>query len=234
MLLVSQAVDQAVGRLDFTPLAGKSVYLDTLNVDKALVDRGYVLSSVRQQLLAAGALLRDEPRDAIYCVELRIGAVGTDRNNVLVGTPAVTLPAMLPGVPTAIPEIALMKKTDQKGIAKIGVYAYNRVTGRSVWQSGVVEEVSTLKDLWVFGAGPYSHGSIRKRTELAGETLPHIPVPFGPQHPAAGEAEARPGVAVNDLHTWTNGDSPPPVQPIPAAFLTVVGTAAVADRPLLK
>src|SRR5262249_58630980 len=61
---------------------------------------------------------------------------------ILVGTPAVSLPAVVPGVPTSIPEIALMKKNDQRGVAKIGVFAYNRVTGRALWQSGMVESRS--------------------------------------------------------------------------------------------
>src|SRR5262245_21409086 len=139
MLLVSQAVDYAVGRLDFAPLSGQPVYLDTTPLDSGVIDKGYLVSSVRQQLLAHGALLQDDKTRAVYVVELRAGAVGTDRNSVMVGTPAVSLPSILPGIPTNIPEIALMKKNDQRGVAKIGVFAYNRITGRALWQSGPVE-----------------------------------------------------------------------------------------------
>ena len=44
------------------------------------------------------------------------------------------------------------KKTDQKGVAKLAVFAYNRKTGRPVWQSGVVQSEGTSKDTWVAGA----------------------------------------------------------------------------------
>src|SRR5205085_4567491 len=90
---------------------------------------------------------------------------------------AVSLPALVPGVPTAIPEIALVKKNDQRGVAKIGVFAYNRVTGRALWQSGTVESSSQVKDTWVFGAGPFTRGTIRKGTEIAGEPLPDLANP---------------------------------------------------------
>src|SRR5262249_17023561 len=102
---------------------------------------------------------------------------GTDRHSVMVGTPAVSLPALVPGVPTSIPEIALVKKNDQRGVAKVGVFAYNRLTGRAVWQSGAVESISRIKDTWVFGAGPFTRGTIRDRPELAGEPLPDLTRP---------------------------------------------------------
>ena len=60
MLLVSQAVDNAVAKIDFTPLSGQPVFLDTTSLDKDVVDKGYLISVVRQQLLAHGALLQEE------------------------------------------------------------------------------------------------------------------------------------------------------------------------------
>ena len=174
MLLLSHAVDSAVSQIDFSPLAGCYVYVDAAGLDKDVVDRAYLISLVRQQVAAAGAILQDERHKADYIVEIRSGGIGTDRHSVLVGTPALQLPSVMPGMPTNIPEIALVKKNDQRGVAKIALFAYNRHTGRAVWQSGNVESVSRLKDLWVLGAGPFSQGSIRKRPELAGEPLPTI------------------------------------------------------------
>src|SRR5215471_20738167 len=52
-LLISNAVDQTVSQLDFRILAGKSVYLDPQYLDN-VADRGYLVSSLRQQLLACG------------------------------------------------------------------------------------------------------------------------------------------------------------------------------------
>ncbi len=176
MLLLSHAVDMAVAQIDFSPLAHRRIYIDGSGLDKDVVDREYMLSLIRQQAAAAGAVLCDSKQTADYVVEVRSGGIGTDRHSVLVGTPAVQLPGIMPGMPPNlfIPEIALMKKNDQRGVAKVAVFAYNRHTGRAAWQSGNVEAVSRIKDLWVLGAGPFSKGSIRKRPELAGEPIPTI------------------------------------------------------------
>jgi hypothetical protein len=174
-LLVSNAIDQAVSALDFSEMAGKPVYFDVQYVDGA-VDRGYLVSSLRQALLARGCLLEDERTKATYVIEVRSGGIGTDRHAVLVGIPQMTVPAFVPGQPSQIPEIPLAKKTDQEGVAKIAIFAYNRLTGRLVWQSGVVQATSTSKDTWVLGAGPFQQGTIRNGTEFAGEPLllPHF------------------------------------------------------------
>lgn len=149
MLLVSQAVDDAVAGLDFAPLSGQTVFLDTTALSEDVVDRGYITSTVRQQLLAAGALLQEERGRATYVVELWVGASGTDRHSVTVGVPAVTLPSAVPVIPLAsVPEIALVKKNDQRGVAKLGLFAYNRSTGRALWQSGAVESRSRIDDHW--------------------------------------------------------------------------------------
>lgn len=236
MLLVSRAVDEAVEQMDFSALAGKAVFVNADYVDKSLVDRGYLISTVRQQLLAAGALLKEEDKDAIYVVELRAGGLGTDRTTLLVGSPQLTLPAVIPGQPTNIPEVALIKRTEQKGVAKIGVFAYNRITGRAIWQSGLQEGASTLKDRWVFGAGPFSYGSIKRNTEWAGEPLPKlpIPIPFGGDKPEKVEEPVPPKpVTPGEPHAWANADVPPPLQPVPAALTAVTGIAPVANRTLL-
>jgi hypothetical protein len=172
-LLVSDAVDQAVSQVDFRGLAGKTVYFDPQYLDNP-VDRGYVISSLRQQLLASGATLMEDRGKATYVVEARSGGVGTDRHALLIGMPQMNVPTLLPGQPYQIPEIPLAKKTDQIGVAKVAVFAYNRLTGRPVWQSGVVRSASTSKDTWVLGLGPFQRGTIRDGTEFAGEPL-HMP-----------------------------------------------------------
>jgi hypothetical protein len=201
MRLISQAIDMAVARLSFTELAGKPVFLDTQYLD-GTVDKGYLISSLRQRILADGALLQESREKATFVVEARSGGVGTDKYSLLVGMPAMSLPNVLPGVPTSIPEIALIKKSDQQGIAKIAVFAYNRQTGKALWQSDVVESMSNLKDTWFFGAGPYRRGSIQRDSEFAGESIPKLPAalhvfPGGadpmPTPPAVTEAGPPPG-----------------------------------------
>jgi hypothetical protein len=234
MLLVSQAVDHAVAEIDLRPLAGKAVFLDTQYLDGA-VDKGYVISSLRQRLLHDGAFLMEDRGKAQYVVEPRSGGVGTDRHGLLVGIPAMSLPNVVPGVPSSVPEIALIKRTDQKGVAKLAVFAYNRQTGRPLWQSGLVEGTSTMKDSWVFGAGPYSTGTVKPNKEFAGEALPQLHLPFvhardtDPTGPPLDATETR-LAGVKRQRQFADPDHPP--APIPLAVLGAVGGVA-GDRPLI-
>ncbi|MBA4189851.1 MAG: hypothetical protein C0467_17855 [Planctomycetaceae bacterium] len=228
MLLVSQAADKAVVQIDFTPLSGKTVFLDSTSIPEKDLDKGYLVSLVRQQLLSAGALLQDEKPRAEFVVDLRSGGLGTDRHSMLLGTPAVNLPSVVPGLPTSVPEIALLKKNDQRGVAKIGVFAYNRITGRALWQSGTVEAESRANDTWVFGAGPFSRGSIRKRTELAGEPLPTFPTTiFGGTTPVAASN------ALSEQY-FPHASAPPAPPAIPSGLLGITGAAILAEKPVVR
>jgi hypothetical protein len=201
-LLISNAVDQTVSQLDFRFLAGKSVFLDPQYLDN-VADRGYLVSSLRQQLLAGGCILQEDRAKATYVVEARSGGAGTDRHSLLIGVPQMTVPTFLPGQPSQIPEIPLAKKTDQQGVSKIAVFAYNRVTGRRLWQSGTVEAISTSRDTWVLGAGPFRKGTILQGTEFAGE---QIPLPnLGGNHDAETHSAVVPATAAS---VWPEPPTP--------------------------
>lgn len=168
-LLISTAVDRAINNIDFKPLAGKTVYFDATYL-AGIVDMNYVVSSMRQRMLSQGCVLKTAKEEADYVVEARAGAVGTNQHNVLIGIPAISVPTagMMPGVPSAIPEIPFAKTTDQKGVAKIAAFAYNQHTGQAVWQSGTFPVVSNAKDTWFLGTGPFQRGSIYDGTHFAG------------------------------------------------------------------
>lgn len=171
-LLISDAIDRAVSRIDFRALAGKQVYLDATPIQRA-TDASYLVSTLRQHMLASGCILRDERDKADYVVEIRAGAVGTDRSELLFGVPATKIPQVvpMPGVPSSIPEFKLATRTEQRAVAKIALFAYNRHTGRPVWQSGIIPVESKAKDLWVLGAGPFQQGTIYDGTNFAGDRL---------------------------------------------------------------
>jgi hypothetical protein len=208
-LLVSNAIDQSVSQLDFRVLANKPVYFDAHYLG-ASVDQGYVVSSLRQQLLACGCILAEERSQATYVVEARSGGIGTDLHELLFGVPQMNLPSVLPGQPSLIPEIPLAKKTDQKGVAKIAVFAYNRRTGRPVWQSGVVQADSTSKDTWVLGAGPFRRGTIGEATEIAGQEV-RIPLLSGKE---GGAEEKAPVMAVTQPAAWEEAPETQELSPI--------------------
>jgi hypothetical protein len=171
-LLISDAIDNSVQAIDFKVVAGEKVFFDESRLG-AVEDKAYLVSSIRQHLLATGCALADKKEDAEIIIEARAGAIGTDRHDLLYGIPAtnVTSVVNIPGVPSSIPEIPFAKRTDQSAIAKIALFAYHRETGRAIWQSGLSKEKSRAKDYWVLGAGPIQHGAIHDGTAFAGQKI---------------------------------------------------------------
>ena len=238
-LLISKAVDETVSGLDFRALAGKTVFFDTQFLDPTVADRNYLISSIRQHLLASGALLQEDRNKATYVVEARAGAVGTDRNSVLLGVPQMAVPVIVPGQPSQIPEIPIAKWSDQKGIAKIAVFAFNRQTGRPLLQSGTLQASSNADDTWFLGMGPFQSGNIRRGTEFAGKA---IEVPFfdfsedqmAEDHqlsipdPTRAVTWSEPTGATKDTAAK---DTPAPAAPAAAVPASPPGSQFAADRP---
>lgn len=170
-LLLTDAWDQALAKIDFRPLTGVPVFLDTTNA--TAIDQGWITSSLRQAMLTQGVLLRTKAEQAQWIVEARVGAYGTDSNDWLLGISQTTIPPTFSGVPTGtIPEIALAKKTDQIGVAKLALFAYDRTSGQLVWTSGTAQAGSNAKNVFLGGVGPIKSGSIYRRPEFMGVELP--------------------------------------------------------------
>lgn len=188
-LLMSDAVDSTISKIDFRPLTGYKVYLDTTYMASAgkpipgvpmqanLVTSDYVISSIRQQLTAAGCQIVDTKDVADIICEARCGALGTDGHNVTYGIPAInlfggtsTLIAAAPTLPS-IPEISLAKKEVKSAASKIAVFAYDRETREPLWQSGIAQAGSNAKDTWFFGIGPIQQGSIYRGPRFAGRRI---------------------------------------------------------------
>jgi hypothetical protein len=171
-LLISDAIDRAVQTMDVHTLSGQTVFLDDSKVADC-VDKNYLVSTLRQYMLANGCQLKDQKDQADFVVEARAGAVGTDRNDLLFGLPSMNVPQIpvVQPVPAVIPEIPIAKRKDQRGVAKIAIFAYHRQTGTPVWQSGIVHEESSANDVWILGAGPFQRGTIYQGTEFAGAAL---------------------------------------------------------------
>ncbi|MBX3424021.1 MAG: hypothetical protein KF752_20890 [Pirellulaceae bacterium] len=187
-LLMSNAVDATISKLDFSELAHRKVYLDSAFVNKPIttvspvaqplaIDSNYVLSSLRQQMFAAGVLLVENRDEAEIIAEPRIGALGIDGHDVTYGIPAsnsiATASSAVAGTPLLppIPEISFARKEDRMGAARIAVFAYYRDTREAFWQSGVAQSNSDSKATWILGAGPFQRGSIRSGTEFAGSRV---------------------------------------------------------------
>jgi hypothetical protein len=193
-LLASDAVDRSISKINFEVLAEQKVFLDTQYVKQVkgigFVNADYIISTVRQQLVACGCLLQEDQAKADYVAELRVGALGTDTMEITYGLPAsnalssaATLLSATPGIPT-VPEISFAKKNDYSSVAKVAVFAYHRETREPVWQSGVAQSRSLARDTRILGAGPFQKGTIYDKTQFAGSELQ---LPFGGGEQPSGQ-----------------------------------------------
>ncbi len=187
-LLSSDAVDSAIARIDFRPLASQRVYFDTTYLTNykgvGFVNAEYIISSLRQQMVGAGCLLQDTKDEADYVVEGRVGALGTDSHDIVYGIPASngisSAASIVSGVPTipAIPEISFACKNNQKSAAKVALFAYEKDSRQRVWQSGMSLATSSAKDTWLLGAGPFQSGSVYDGVKFAGSNLETFALPL--------------------------------------------------------
>ncbi len=184
-LLISDAVDKAVDRIDFSALTGVKVYLDSRYISSLktnhFIDSNYVTSSLRQQLTASGALIQDDREHATLIVEPRVGALGADGHDVTYGVPqsgalSSAVSAVSGSSIPVIPEISLGRTDAQAGVAKLVVFAYDRETREPVWQSGLAKAESTSSNTWILGAGPFQRGSIHEGVKFAGRKFDRAPV----------------------------------------------------------
>jgi hypothetical protein len=225
-LLISDAVERAVMQIDMRPLAGYAVFLDT-TILKDVTDGAYLASALRHQLLASGCRLAASEDSAELVVEARAGAIGTDRNDVLLGIPATSVEVA--GNGTSIPEMAIFKRTDQRGVAEVNLFAYERASGRAVWQSGLARIDSNTRDRWLLGTGPFQDGDIHERVEFAGERLI---LPWRREE-AREQAEAEALADRTDLRTEkVFAALPPPGSP--AAERPVVAEERPVDLPPVR
>lgn len=177
-ILLSRAVDRAVERLKISLPPGTAVYLDPSRFEA--YDRGYAISAVRDRFLASGARIVDARNKAEVIVEIRSGALSTDENEALVGIPSFSLPIPLAG-DLETPELALLKQTSRRGIAKIGFTAYWTTNGALADRTEPVIGISGYDDWKFLGLG-WHEGDVMPDT---------LPPQAGPQEPDRPEGAGR-------------------------------------------
>lgn len=152
-LLVSSAVDHSLNRVDWGPIRGAAVYVETKYLD--CVDKNYVIVGVHQRLLAAGCTLVEKAEDSNVTIELGSGAVGTDRQESFLGIPEISMPASQ----IAIPKFAIFTREKSHGTAKLAILAYDSKTKLPVISSGTLAR-SDHANWSLLGAGPVISGSV--------------------------------------------------------------------------
>ena len=159
-LLISNAVDQALNKYDFQALQGKSVFIDEKYLDS--VDKGYLLSSIRERVLYNGGRIAPKAEDSDVTLEIRSGSVGTDNLETFVGIPNMSVPGI---VPIEIPEVKLWNRTSQMGTAKLGILAYETKTGAVYQQGGQALARSDDTKWFVVGLGPFQSGTVKNEVQ---------------------------------------------------------------------
>lgn len=217
-LLISNAVDQSLNKIDFRPFGGYNVFLSDKYID--CVDKSYLISSVRHRILTAGGVLVEDPAKADILLELRSGALGTDTAESFVGVPEVTLPGML-----TLPEVRFLTRSSQTGTAKLGLVATDARTGRVLGTGGTTLAQSDTQNWFVMGVGPFRTGSIDSEVDAstsgaAAQIRNWLPTTVAFRSPPPGEGDAR---------QFAGGDETPAT---PAHFEEPAHvSAAAADDP---
>lgn len=174
-LLISNSVDQALNKVDFSAFNGSKVFIDEKYLE--CVDKNYVVGSVRHRALRSGARLVEKSDDADVIVEVRSGGVGTNISDMFVGSPELAVPGPFP---ISLPEVRLLSKQSQTGIAKIGIVAYDAKTRTMLGDGGMTVAQSDDSNWYLLGVGPYQNGSVREEVSNGLRTQPatYQPLPY--------------------------------------------------------
>jgi hypothetical protein len=129
-LLISRAADQAAAQLSLGIPKQTRVFVDRQFFQS--YDDGYALNAIRTQFLRQGMVLEDDKAKAQVIVTAASGALSTDEKSLLIGIPKLTLPFLPIGNSVTVPEIALFKNAQDKGVAKFVATGYDAQTGKLV------------------------------------------------------------------------------------------------------
>ncbi|MEZ6055788.1 MAG: DUF6655 family protein [Planctomycetaceae bacterium] len=210
-LLIANAIDQSLDKVDFRAFSGTNVYLEEKYVD--CVDKNYVIGSVRSRLFDSGAKIVGKAEEADVVVEVRTGAVGTDTNDAFIGLPELALPGVV-----TLPEVRLVERNSQTGTAKIGIIAYDAKTKEVLGGGGLAMARSDDNNWSVVGIGPFQNGTVRDevrrkagktptyggsaRTEIAFDRVRSTDPAAQDIQYASGVEERRSGVSRADLFNY--------------------------------
>ncbi|MBS0211456.1 MAG: hypothetical protein JSS27_21145 [Planctomycetes bacterium] len=160
-LLISSAVDHSLNKVDLTPIRGAKVYVETKYLD--CVDKNYVIVSLHQRVMCIGATLVDKPEDSDVVLEVASGSVGTDRQEMFVGTPEVPMPQLS----MMIPRVSFFHRDKAMGTAKLSVVAYDTKSHLPVINGPSALARSDAKVWNIMGGGPHHSGSVHQELVAA-------------------------------------------------------------------
>lgn len=169
-LLISTAVDQSLDKVDFQQISGARVHFKSDLLE--CVDKNYVVLATKKRLQQANCTLVDKPEDADVTLEIASGGVGTDRTEMVVGTPEIPL-----GMMGNIPKINLYERNKAMGTAKLLVMATDVKTQHAVVLSDYSLARSDHQHWTMFGAGPILSGSVAEQIKMNTDHVDGVMVP---------------------------------------------------------
>ena len=135
--LLSTVVENGIGYADFSPYAGKKVFIE-YDYLAPQVDKAYVQGVFEFHLAQQGLIVSRDAAAADYIVQIICGVLATDSNNFMIGTPVLPIPMPDTSISIAIPEIPLFKKLTRSGY---GRFAFN------VLEAGTRAPVKVIKGI---------------------------------------------------------------------------------------
>ena len=157
-LLLTGISDRAVGSIDFRPLAGHRVYLETAQLSAA--DSGWVIFSLRREMARQGLLLVSEKKEAETLVEAALGAYGTDEIDCRVSLPSTVPLGILPVSTGTSSTGGLIHKNWQDAVVKLALFAYDAKSRQMVWESNTVMECGYLDRHYLGSTNIYRQTSL--------------------------------------------------------------------------
>lgn len=147
-LLLSSTLDSVVGSIDFYPLSGERVYLDTTAWGGE--GAGYIAYRIRAAMGAHGVLLVEDREEAVLVVEVGLAVHGTDSENLEFGlTGANNLPA-----------VTFCVRDTQYAVSQLSMFAYHRENETIVWNSGQFRADGYHTHQQILGMNPTRSGTI--------------------------------------------------------------------------
>jgi len=119
---------RAASQLSLSIPKGTRVFVDTRYFQG--YDDGYAIAAIRTQMLKSGLMVVDDRLQAEAVVMVSSGALSTDQKSLLIGLPQLTVPYIPVGNSVTVPEIALFKQAEEKGVAKFVATGYDAKTGK--------------------------------------------------------------------------------------------------------
>lgn len=124
--LMSTSAKDSLKGLDASQLVGKTYKIDATSL--VSTDKDVITGMIDQQLVANGLKKGGDEAEVIIVPVAEVS--GIDDADLLIGIPAIGVPT--PGGIVGLPELALFKRSPQRGRNKLAVYGYNAKEGVGV------------------------------------------------------------------------------------------------------